>query len=295
MLASIVTSMPIESVRIVQSLDNLVAELEDRRPFSHSDSLSGNRFESVRYRGEQMILKYVCVDDDWIMRASGDIDSRVLRLFRSDVIERLPQSIEHMAQLHAAFWGWEDRIELMPLAHHYAILTPTMAALEAERGGADPVPPAVAAGWAELQGAWPALATTLSAIAHDPGPLAVVLRRTPQTFVHGDWKLGNLGEHADGRTVLLDWDRSGAAPATFDFAWCLAVNCDRMPQGKEEAIAAYRRFLEAGGIETAGWWDEQVSLTLLGAGVMLAWAKVGDVAELGWWADRIDEGARRLP
>lgn len=329
-------------VRAVPSLDDLLAELDDRRPFSHSDSLSGSSFERVRYRGERMIVKYVSADDDWIMRATGDIDSRMLRLFRSDVMERLPDSIdhatvaiapfvsprgfrgaallmrdvseamvppggelidpdtharfiEHMAELHATFWGWTDRFELMPLTHHYSILTPTTAALEGLRNGHDPVPPAVDAGWMELRRTWPRLAATLGDVARDPGPLAAALQATPQTFIHADWKLGNLGEHADGRTVLLDWDRSGAAPATFDLSWYLAVNCDRIPVTKEATIDSYRQHLESRGVATDGWWEQQLALTLLGAGLMLAWAKVHDPAELGWWAERIFEGASRLP
>src|SRR5579859_4998750 len=91
------------TVRAVPSLDDLLAELDDRRPFTHSDSLSGSSFEAVRYRGERMILKYVSVDDDWIMRASGDIDCRMLRLFRSDVIDRLPASIDHATVAIAPF------------------------------------------------------------------------------------------------------------------------------------------------------------------------------------------------
>lgn len=34
---------------------------------------------------------------------------------------------------------------------------------------------------------------------------------TPATLVHGDWKAGNLGEHPDGRTILLDWGWPGRA------------------------------------------------------------------------------------
>jgi hypothetical protein len=31
----------------------------------------------------------------------------------------------------------------------------------------------------------------------------------PVTFLQGDLKLGNLGSHPDGRTVLLDWSLAG--------------------------------------------------------------------------------------
>jgi hypothetical protein len=81
-------------VRVVPALEGLLAELDERRPFKTSDSLSGSSFESARYRGEPVILKYICVDDDWIMRATGDLDCRVLRLFSSDVLTDLPPTID---------------------------------------------------------------------------------------------------------------------------------------------------------------------------------------------------------
>src|ERR1700730_3608029 len=327
-------------VRAAGSLAELPADLDERQPFKTSDSLSGSRFESVRYRGEPMILKYVSVDDDWIMRATGDIDCRVRRLFASDALDRLPVTIdhatvavapfpsrnghngaalllrdvgallvppgnqaipldtyrrfiEHMAELHAAYWGFDDLV-LIPLAHHYVFLTPAMAALEAVQGGVDPVPLAVAEGWAALTRVDRHLSTTLTALVADPSPLVRGLEATPRTFVHGDWKFGNLGEHPDGRTVLLDWDRCGAAPATFDLAWYLAVNCDRMPETKEATIALYRESLERNGIATSEWWGMHVPLTLLGAGLQLLWSKVGDPAEFGWWRDRVHEGERFL-
>ncbi|HKR99909.1 MAG TPA: phosphotransferase [Candidatus Dormibacteraeota bacterium] len=320
-------------VRVFAAFTDLLGELEAREPFKTADSLSGGRFERARYGGEPVVLKYVTIDDDWIMRATGDIDCRLLRFFAEGLGARVPGSIDHvtlavaplpsrfghqgaavllrdvgerlvppgstlidvdmherfirhMAELHAAFWGWADHAELMPLAHHYTILTPLMSRLEAEGGGTDPVPPAVARGWETLRERAPQLHGLLEALAREPGPLLRPLQESPHTFVHADWKLGNLGEHADGRTILLDWDRCGEGPATFDLAWYLAVNCDRMPRSKEATIDLYRDALERHGVRTDGWWESQLSLTLLGAALMLAWSKVDDAAELGWWDER---------
>jgi hypothetical protein len=331
----------VDHVRMLPSVEALLADYGERRPFGTADSLSGSRFEAVEGQGERLIVKYVSLDDDWIMRATGDIDCRALRLFASGILDRLPSDIdhatlalaplrsrsghrgaailmrdvadllvpegdtrvsletharfiEHMAAMHAAYWDFTDEHELFPLAHHYTLLTPTMAALEAERGSGDGVPPAVSAGWRALRHAAPAAAPTLDALAADPGPLVLALQRTPMTLVHADWKFGNLGEHRDGRTVLLDWDRCGAAPPTIDIAWYCAVNCDRMPETKEAAIARYRSALEHRGVTTRGWWDAQLGLALLGGALQLAWSKTEDAQELGWWADRVVEGARLL-
>lgn len=331
-----------DAVVVASSVDELLADVDERRPFKTSDSRSGSRFERVSTGGVPMILKYLCVDDDWIMRGTGDLDCRVLTLIESGVVDKLPECIdhaavaaapyvsqhghrgaallmrdvghllvppgdaviapdshrrylEHMAALHAEWWGRADAVDAFPLAHHYTFLTPTMAVIEAERGGSDPVPKAVMQGWVALRHASPGMAATLGDLAADPGPLVAALRTTPLTLVHGDWKLGNMGEHADGRTVLLDWDRCGVAPATLDLAWYLAINCARLPESKEDAIAAYRAALERLGVATAGWWDRQLALTLVGAALQLAWNKAGQPEELGWWQDRVTEGERFLP
>lgn len=130
---------------------------------------------------------------------------------------------------------------------------------------------------------------------HAFGP-AAELERTPQTFVHGDWKLGNIGTDDGGRTVLLDWAVPGRAPACSDLAWYLAINCRRLPQSKEATINAYRAALEQHGIDTAPWWDVQLSLCLLGALVQFGWEKalVGYDDELAWWEEKAVAGSRLL-
>jgi Phosphotransferase enzyme family len=330
-----------EPLRIFASLAEMQAELTSRRPFKTADSLSGSRFESAQYRGADVIVKYVCVDDDWIMRATGDLHCRQLTLFSSHVLDRLPRSIDHatlavapyvssighrggafvlrelsaslvppgsdtielathlrfldhMAELHAAYWDSPGGDDLFPLPHHYVFLTPTMAGLERERGSRDPVPAAVATGWSRMREIWPASYAALRELADEPGPLAAALAGSPRTLVHGDWKLGNLGAHGDGRTILLDWDRCGVAPGTFDLAWYLAVNCDRLPHSKEAAIDAYRLSLSSHGVVVGQWWDRQLALTLLGAFLQLGWAKTEDAEEFRWWNGRLTEGLRLL-
>ena len=121
------------------------------------------------------------------------------------------------------------------------------------------------------------------------------VRRTPLTFLHGDWKLGNLGV-APGRTVLLDWTYPGIGPIAHDLAWYLSLNRARLPESKEavDRRAARARSRAAASTPTAGG-TPQVELCLLGALVQFGWEKaLGDDDELGWWCDRAREGARRL-
>jgi len=330
-------------IRVSSCVADLLADATHGVAVKNADSKSGCRMERVLVGHRPHIVKYLCVDDDWLMRASGDLGCRQRRLWRAPLVDRLPPSIDHtvvgiadytsttgraglallmrdvggrfvpegdwplcdeehlrfldhMAELHATFWGWHDDLDLFPFGSAYTVLTPVMATLEAERGVLAEVPAAVAAGWDRFRAAAPRAAGLVLSLLADPAPLVDGLGGTPWTLVHGDFKLGNLGANPDGRSILVDWDRAGEGRACSDLAWYLAVNCDRMALSKEAAIAGYRRSLEANGVRTESWWDAQLARALLGGLLMLGWAKVGgDPAEIGWWEERALDAARYLP
>ena len=191
----------------------------------------------------------------------------------------------HMAALHAQFWGCRREVEVVPAMHRYLELSPWMAEAEAAAGSAHLVPQLVAKGWPLLAQVAPAAAAVVTPLARDPGPLVEALAATPQTFVHSNWKLDNLGTDDAGRTVVLDWEQPGRGAALSDLAWYLAINCRRLPQSKEGSIAAYREAIEACGIDTGPWWERQLGLSLLGAMVLFGWEKAlgGYDEELAWW------------
>jgi hypothetical protein len=199
-------------------------------------------------------------------------------------LARHHQFLRHLAEQHAAFWGWRDTYGLLPMTTRYQMLSPLVAEHEVARGGTAAIPPLILDGWARLDTVTPDLARAGRALANDPTPLVDALAATPATFVQGDWKLGNLGASPDGRTILLDWDRPGEGPPLYDLAWYLAVNCDRLPEPKEAAAEHYRGCLAACGVDTGPWWDAQLALCLLGGFLSLGWSKTGD--ELAWWEAR---------
>jgi hypothetical protein len=211
---------------------------------------------------------------------------------------RLPLSvhrefIDHLAAFHATYLGWQDDLGLNGLADRLRFFAPDNIADELTRS--DVPPPLVVAerGWRVLPERAPRLATLVSRVHADPDSLAAALRETPKTFVAGDWKLGNLGRRPDGRTVLLDWAYPGAAPLCWELAWYLALNAARIPEPKEDTIAAYRASLEGYGVDTSAWFERQLGLCLLGMAAVMAWEKaVGADAELDWWAKAADAGAR---
>ena len=206
------------------------------------------------------------------------------------------QFLAHMAALHAAFWDCGPEVDVVPTMHRYLELSPWLAEAEAAMGSDHLVPQLVGKGWPLLADVAPAAARVAIPLAHDPGPLVEALAATPQTFVHSNWKLDNLGTDDTGRTVVLDWETSGLGTPLSDLAWYLAINCRRLPQPKETSITVYREALEDCGIDTGPWWDRQLSLCLLGALVQFGWEKAlgGYDEELAWWEAKAVQAAPLL-
>lgn len=203
--------------------------------------------------------------------------------------------IDHMAALAAGFWGFTDDADLTTMTQRVRFFCLDHVESELARSDTSATIGVVADGWDKLPERAPALADLVLPLQADPSSLVDALATTPQTFLHGDWKMGNLGTHGDGRTILLDWAYPGAGPATLELAWYVALNADRLPQSKEETIERYRAALEAQGIGTSGWWDRQLGLSLLAIMTMFGWEKaLTSDAEMAWWDDRVAKERRWL-
>jgi hypothetical protein len=249
-----------------------------------------------------------CIDHTVIaMNVDGEGDRAVLTMVMRDVggclvppgdtvvpPGRHASFVAHMAALSAAFWGWDDDIGLTTMAQRLRFFAPDNIAAELDAAEVPGPIAAATAGWAALPGRSPLLAR-LARLVHDrPDILTRPLARTPRTFLHGDWKMGNLGAHPDGRTILLDWAYPGSGPACWDLCWYLALNRARLPESKEAAISRFRAALEDNGIDTDRWWERQLDLCLIGIMATFAWEKaLGDAAELAWWEDCVAEAAAR--
>jgi hypothetical protein len=326
---------------ICGSLDELLAGATRREPFQPPDGKSAVPMERVVIGRERYVVKHLHADDDWIMRAIGDLTCLPVRVWESGLLRAMPDCIDHtivavaaglgrhgwggallmrdvsawlvpagddpisseleaqffdhMAAVHAELWGWQDTAALNPLAHRYTTFTAELVELETARAEPPVVPGIVATGWARFPTVAPTVADSILALQRAPWPLVDALAALPQTFVHGDWKLGNLGAGPDGRTILLDWATPGRAPAVCDLGWYLSINAARLAHGKDVAIDTYRAALERRGIDTREWWDHALDLALLGAMVQFGWEKaLGERAELMWWVDRAVAGLARL-
>lgn len=320
---------------VAASIDHLLANAEDRRPFVNPDGRSSAVFEHVRIDGDDHVVKFVHLDHDFTMRVSGDIGCRTVRAWEAGLLDAAPHLVDHaivgaargwgrngwgaallmrdvsgdllpggdqpipadqhvsfldhLAGFCAATWNWRDDPVsgpgLLPYSDRWAWFG--HAALEGERalGWPERVPRVAEEGWHRFDERAPAdVARLVDELRGDATPLAAALRETPSCFLHGDVKASNAGRAVDGRTVLVDWAYVGEGPACHELAWHLALDRSRLPAPKEATAEAFRAALEGHGIDTAGWWERQLSLCLLGAVVQFGWEKaLGDDDELRWW------------
>jgi hypothetical protein len=206
--------------------------------------------------------------------------------------------LDAIAALAAPLWGMPGDLGMLPHRLRWAWFGPSQLAGEESLGWPEAVPRIAAEGWERFESRAPRdVVEAITELRADPGPLSTALLTTPQTFLHGDWKIGNLGRAADGRVVLLDWAYPGEGPVCHELAWYLALNRARIPRGhsKESTIDEFRSALESHGIDTEGWWERQLELCLLGALVQFGWEKsLGDDDELNWWIDAARPGLQRL-
>jgi hypothetical protein len=206
--------------------------------------------------------------------------------------------LDAMAALTSSMWGWDDTLGLLPHRLRWSMFGTPQLEGEAALGWPEDVPRIAHEGWQRFATRAPAdVVAAVDALRRDTTPLSDALLTTPQTFLHGDWKMGNMGIAGDGRVVLIDWAYPGRGPACHELVWYLALNRDRIPRGhtKESTIDDYRAALVARGIDTDPWWTTQLDLCLLGVLVLFGWEKaLGDDDELGWWVEAARPGLCRL-
>lgn len=251
-----------------------------------------------------------CIDHAVVgMALEGSGDDAVLGIVMRDVgehlvppgdgmlsVEQSLRFIDHLAALSARFWGWQDRIGLITMPQRFRFFAPQTLVPELARPDTDVTITVAAHGWDRLAELAPREHALLTEVHRRPEPLVAALAATPATFLQGDWKLGNLGSHPDGRTILLDWAMPGSGPACWDLAWFLALNRVRLPVPRADMIEEFRSALHRYAVVTEGWFDRQLQLCLFAMAVTMGWEKAldGEGEELAWWLEQADRGARLL-
>lgn len=226
-----------------------------------------------------------------------------------DVREPIDRSTEEallsaIATLHARFWEspalslpWLTRPEW------YAdVLGPHQAGDEvALRGAPQGIRDGVARGWRDALALLPA--TVASKLTQPADQAWRSWSDLPRTLIHGDTKVANFAFLPGGRVAAFDWTNLGAAPATLDLGWYLAVNSTRLARGKDEFIARYRELLEErlGRSLDDTLWERLMDAGIFTGARMLLWSKAVGLQEgtrfrrddWDWWVARLTRWSNR--
>jgi hypothetical protein len=302
----------------------------DRRPFTAEGGRTGAAFEqAVLADGTPVIIKHIR-PDDWMMTVAGGV-SYLARLWETGVFERMPASIDHtmiavepscdgfvvvmrdvgdsvlvegqvlsraenrrilesMDAMYREFW---DAGPLgCTVAEHVGVFSPNV--LD-KLGEVDtPVPELMKRGWSMFGDVAPRdVADVMYGLIADPEPLITELSLRPQTLIHGDLRLHNMGLTQD-RVVLLDWELVGTAPPAIEFGWYLIISASRIDATREQITDDFRQVsgdrFDARGLE----------LGMIAALLFLGWNKAIDIvenpdeairaqerADLDWWVSRV--------
>jgi len=256
------------------------------QPVRPDDARAGADYLRVVADGQAYFVKRLSPATDWIMRVTGDHVHRPYLVWRAGIMNKAPRCIDHTVVAMEVAGTGDDATLSMLMRDVGACLVPP---------GDAQVPLAQHDGFLTHMAELAASFWGIASLVHDrPDVVAGPLARTPPTFLQGDWKMGNLGSHPDGRTILLDWAYPGSGPACWDLCWYLALNRARLPEPKEAAIDRFRTALEACGVSTEPWWDHQLDLCMIGMMAAFGWEKaLGDPGELAWWQDRVVRAAER--
>jgi hypothetical protein len=150
-------------------------------------------------------------------------------------------------------------------------------------------------GWDRFWDLAPAeLGPPLRALLERPGRLAAALAAHPETLLHGDLKIANMGLDRSA-VILLDWGSlTGPGPSALDHAWYLAINSAAIDAGLDDLLVDARAALRAED-------REALPMALLAALLQLGWEKAlgatsddqatraRERAGLAWWCARATE------
>lgn len=230
--------------------------------------------------------------------------------------------LRHLAAIHVRFLGTETlrapALGLCSLEDFLLILSPDRVRTELAHGRSHPVLDAAQWGWNVLETVASAdTRAILANIFQDVRPLLRALGEMPQTLIHGDFKLANLGQMmppdieadpVEGATVFLDWQEAAYAPPLLDLGYFLIIDAFRLPISADEVLELYREALaQQNYIYPMDTWERDVDLGLLAGGAMrVLWQKALQLQmseaplnqrahqALDWWLERIVRAARWL-
>ena len=284
----------------------------ERVVLSGHEGKSGAGLERIRLAdGRVLILKRIEPGTDFTIEATGGLPGREILLWRSGVLDRLPDGVGHaivdawaegdctvlvMRDLGDAVLTWGDRLDAdrarwvmqraaalhrtflgaappdaVPLQQTLAIFAPDTVRPLAEKG--IELMRLVLRGWEIFADEVPPdVGDAVFELLGDVTPLRRVLEKGPVTLNHGDLATVNMAIEGD-TLVLIDWAMPTAGPGALDIARFVTGCSSVVDPSREELLAAYR---DAAGPA----YDARCErLSLLAATLWLGWNKALDAVE----------------
>ena len=226
-----------------------------------------------------------------------------------DVREPVPVATEErllgaLADFHARFW--ESPVLSLPWLTRpewYAdVLGPHQAtSIDALRGAPQSIQDGVREGWADAKRLLPP--PVYEKLSRPAAEVWKWWADLPRTLIHGDSKVANFAFLPDGRVAAFDWTNLGAAPATLEMGWYVAVNGTRLTRSKDELVARYRERLESslGRALENPLWDRMIDAAIFTGARMLLWSKAVGLregtpyrrADWDWWVEKLTRWCAR--
>ena len=303
----------------------------ERGPFAGEGGRTDATFErAVLSDGRSVVIKHVTASS-LVAQFTGEWD-RAWRLWRNGVFARVPDVLDHtiitvepdgtdwiivMRDIGDDDLGDHRRLSRAESARILSAVNQMHREFDSERfdGGASlddhyaflsrerisssgwSLAPVLLRGWdLFFTGVGPRdVADVYERLMTAPSLLVGELEKRPQTFIHGDVRLHNIGLSSD-RVVLYDWELAGTGPGAVDVAWYLIISASRVDTTREQIIEDYKRI--AGDRFDPVAWD----LACIGTFGRLGWNKAIDIvdnpdesvrarerADLDWWIGRVRE------
>jgi hypothetical protein len=124
--------------------------------------------------------------------------------------------------------------------------------------------------------------------------LRVPLRSRP-ILVWGT-EVGKLGEEVLARPHVVLFHPPVPQDVDHIIAHVIGEQTTVVRVSKEATIEAYRAGLEAAGMDTGGWFEQQLGLSIIAVMATFLWEKaLGDADELSWWVNQVAMAQAWLP
>lgn len=228
-----------------------------------------------------------------------DVSTELFPANRTLTLHNARRLLDHLAALHAQFWNdasLQNRsLGLSTLEDFLTILSPARVQAEIDTGHSHPVLEMAARGWKDFHASAPRdVQGIIRVFQENPASLLSELQQLPQTLVHGDYKLDNLGiadandspNPIESHTIVLDWQDATRGVGAMDLGYFLALNARWLPFSKEDAMEIYRKSSAARGNPIS---TREVEIGLLAGGALrLLWLMIlNQQNDLDWWYDLV--------